>query len=111
MKKLIKLLFLTSILTAIVFSIHFLINWISDKNFDVEINNKEKENIEFGFKLENFKVQSDTIRFGDSFGEIMLRNKVFIGGGNRISKFFLKPADLKDLTCGEVVELTQSIST
>ncbi len=42
---------------------------------------------------------------------VMLRNKVFIGGGNRISKFFLKPSDLKDLTCGEVVELTQSIST
>ena len=55
MKKLIKLLFLTSILTAIVFSIYFLIIWICDKNFDVEINNKEKENIEFGFNMENFK--------------------------------------------------------
>jgi len=42
---------------------------------------------------------------------VMLRNKVFIGGGNRISKFFLKPSDLKDLTNGEVAELTQSIST
>ena len=41
----------------------------------------------------------------------MLRNKVFIGGGNRISKFFLKPSDLRDLTNGEVAELTQSIST
>ena len=36
----------------------------------------KKENIEFGFNLENFKVQKDTIRFGDSFGEIMLRNKL-----------------------------------
>jgi len=42
---------------------------------------------------------------------VMLRNKVFIGGGNRISKFFLKPSDLKDLTDGEVAELTQSVST
>ncbi len=42
---------------------------------------------------------------------VMLRNKVFIGGGNRISKFFLKPSDLKDLTNAEVAELTQSIST
>ena len=42
---------------------------------------------------------------------VMLRNKVFIGGGNRISKFFLKPSDLKDLTNGKVAELTQSIST
>ena len=42
---------------------------------------------------------------------VMLRNKVFIGGGNRTSKFFLKPSDLKVLTNGEVAELTQSIST
>ena len=36
----------------------------------------KKENIEFGFNLDNFKVKKDTIRFGDSFGEIMLRNKL-----------------------------------
>jgi len=76
MKRLIKLLFLASILTAISFSIYYLINWVNDKNFDVEITIKEKENIEFGFNLDNFKVQRDTIRFGDSFGEIMLRNKL-----------------------------------
>ena len=76
MKRLIKLLFLASILTAIGFSIDYLINWVNDKNFDVEITIKEKKNIEFGFNLDNFKVQRDTIRFGDSFGEIMLRNKL-----------------------------------
>ena len=74
MKRLIRLLFLTSIFTVIVFSIYHLINWIQDKNFDDEISIKEKENIEFGFNLDSFKVQKDTIRFGDSFGEIMLRN-------------------------------------
>ena len=47
MKRLIKLLFLTSILTAIAFSIYHLINLIQDKNFDVEISIKEKENIFF----------------------------------------------------------------
>ena len=76
MKKLIKLLFLALILTAIVFSIYLLINSIQDKNFDFEISIKEKENIEFGFNLDSFRVQKDTIRFGDSFGEIMLRNKL-----------------------------------
>ncbi len=76
MKRLIKLLFLASILTAIVFSIYYLMSWINNKKFDLEITVKEKENIEFGFNLDSFKVQRDTIRFGDSFGEIMLRNKL-----------------------------------
>ena len=41
MKRLIKLLFLASILTAIAFSIDYLIKWVNDKNFDVEITIKE----------------------------------------------------------------------
>ena len=101
MKKLIKLLFLTSILTAIVFSIYFLIIWICDKNFDVEINNKEKENIEFGFNMENFKVQSDTIRFGDSFGEIMLRNKLSYPQIYNIVQSIKDSFDVRWLTTGK----------
>ena len=108
MKKLIKLLFLTSILTAIVFSIHFLINWISDKNFDVEINNKEKENIEFGFNLENFKVQSDTIRFGDSFGEIMLRNKLSYPQIYNIVQSIKDSFDVRWLTTGKPYTILSS---
>ena len=58
MKRLIKLLFLASILTAIAFSVYHLINWIQGKSFDVEISIKEKENIEFGLNLDTFKVQN-----------------------------------------------------
>ena len=42
---------------------------------------------------------------------VMEREKVFIGGGNRVSKFFLKPEILKSLTNATVEDLTQSIST
>ena len=108
MKKLIKLLFLTSILTAIVFSIYFLINQIFDKNFDVEINNKEKENIEFGFNLENFKVQSDTIRFGDSFGEIMLRNKLSYPQIYNIVQSIKDSFDVRWLTTGKPYTILSS---
>ena len=38
----------------------------------------KKENIEFGFNLDNYRVDRDTIQFGDSFGEIMLRNRCLI---------------------------------
>ena len=34
------------------------------------------ENIEFGFNIDSFKVKRDTIKFGDSFGEIMEKNKI-----------------------------------
>ena len=108
MKKLIKLLFLTSILTAIVFSIYFLINLIYDKNFDVEINNKEIENIEFGFNLENFKVQIDTIRFGDSFGEIMLRNKLSYPQIYNIVQSIKDSFDVRWLTTGKPYTILSS---
>ena len=42
---------------------------------------------------------------------VMEREKVFIGGGNRVSKFFLDPSDLQKLTNGRVENLTQAIST
>ena len=37
---------------------------------------------------------------------IMTRDKVFIGGGNRVSKFFLSPETLVDLTNAIVEDLT-----
>jgi prolyl-tRNA editing enzyme YbaK/EbsC (Cys-tRNA(Pro) deacylase) len=43
--------------------------------------------------------------------KVMEREKVFIGGGNRVSKFFLKPEILKKLTNGTVEDLTQTVST
>tara|TARA_B100001175_G_scaffold279648_1_gene256972 strand:- start:439 stop:930 length:492 start_codon:yes stop_codon:yes gene_type:complete len=43
--------------------------------------------------------------------KVMEREKVFIGGGNRVSKFFLKPEILKNLTNGTVEDLTQTVST
>ena len=38
--------------------------------------NKEIEKFEFGFKLNDYIVLRDTIRKGDSFGEILERNKI-----------------------------------
>ena len=101
MKRLIKLLFLASILTAITFSIYRLINWIQEKNFDIEISTKEKENIEFGFNLNSFKVQKDTIRYGDSFGEIMLRNELSYSQIYNIVQAIKDSFDVRWLTAGK----------
>ena len=38
--------------------------------------------------------------------EVLTREKIFIGAGNRVSKFFLTPESLVQLTQGRVEELT-----
>ena len=101
MKKFIKILIVTSILTAIIFTIYYMISWIYNKNFDVEVFVKEKENIEFGFNLDNYKVDRDTIKFGDSFGEIMLRNKLSYSQIYNIVQSIKDSFDVRWLTAGK----------
>ena len=38
--------------------------------------------------------------------EVLNREKIFIGAGNRVSKFFLKPESLVELTQGKIEQLT-----
>ena len=101
MKKFIKILIVTSILTAIIFTTYYMISWIYNKNFDVEVFVKEKENIEFGFNLDNYKVARDTIKFGDSFGEIMLRNKLSYSQIYNIVQSIKDSFDVRWLTAGK----------
>jgi len=101
MKKFIKILVVTSILTAIIFTTYYMISWIYNKNFDVEVFVKEKENIEFGFNLDNYKVDRDTIKFGDSFGEIMLRNKLSYSQIYNIVQSIKDSFDVRWLTAGK----------
>ena len=100
MKRLFKILFLSFILTAIIFSIYYLFglfNNSSDKEFFLE----KKENIEFGFNLDNFRVDRDTIQFGDSFGEIMLRNKLSYSQIYNIVQSIKDSFDVRWLTAGK----------
>tara|TARA_B100000965_G_C19508116_1_gene720678 strand:- start:43 stop:1230 length:1188 start_codon:yes stop_codon:yes gene_type:complete len=78
-----------------------MISWIYNKNFDVEVFVKEKENIEFGFNLDNYKVDRDTIKFGDSFGEIMLRNKLSYSQIYNIVQSIKDSFDVRWLTAGK----------
>ena len=75
MKRLVKILFLSLTITFLIFSVYYFFslafNTSEEDNYIIQ-----EENTEFGFNLDNFKVDRDTIQFGDSFGEIMLRNKL-----------------------------------
>jgi len=59
------------------------------------------ENIEFGFNLDNFKVKKDTIRFGDSFGEIMEENKIGYPKIYQITNKIKDSFDVRWLTAGK----------
>ena len=68
----------------------------------------KKENIEFGFDLDSFKVQKDTIRFGDSFGEIMLRNKLSYSQIYNIVQSIKDSFDVRWLTAGKPYTILSS---
>ena len=100
MKKFIKILFLSLIITIIIFLIYYMFGLIfngSDEEFFIE----EKENIEFGFNLDNYQVDKDTIQFGDSFGEIMLRNKLSNSQIYNIVQSIKDSFDVRWLTAGK----------
>jgi len=100
MKRLVKILFLSLTITFIIFSIYYF--------FSLAFNNSEEdnyiiqeENTEFGFNLDNFKVDRDTIQFGDSFGEIMLRNKLSYSQIYNIVESIKDSFDVRWLTAGK----------
>ena len=107
MKKLIKILFLSLLITAIIFSFYYLFRLVFNSS-EKEIYIVEKENIEFGFNLDNFKVDRDTIQFGDSFGEIMLRNKLSYSQIYNIVQSIKDSFDVRWLTAGKPYTILSS---
>ena len=64
-----------------------------------------KENIEFGFNLDNYRVDRDTIQFGDSFGEIMLRNRMSYSQIYNIVQSIKDSFDVRWLTAGKPYQI------
>ncbi|MEO1011357.1 MAG: peptidoglycan DD-metalloendopeptidase family protein [Bacteroidota bacterium] len=65
----------------------------------------------FGFDLSNFKVQQDTVKRGDSFGEIMLDNKVEYPKIARISEDFKDTFDVRRIRVGKPYLILKSKDT
>tara|TARA_R110002020_G_scaffold63170_2_gene168701 strand:+ start:60617 stop:61891 length:1275 start_codon:yes stop_codon:yes gene_type:complete len=66
---------------------------------------------QFGFNLENFTVHHDTVRNGDSFGELMLRNKVDYPKIYRISEDFKDTFDVRRIVVGKPYLILKSKDT
>ena len=66
---------------------------------------------QFGFNLDNFNVLRDTVRNGDSFGELMLRNKVDYPKIAKISEEFKDTFDVRKIIVGKPYLILKSKDT
>ncbi|AKA34819.1 M23 family metallopeptidase [Flagellimonas lutaonensis] len=62
----------------------------------------------FGFNLEEFKVVNDTIRYGDSFGELMLKNHVDYPKIAAVSEKFRDTFDVRKIRVGKPYVILKS---
>ena len=67
--------------------------------------------IKFGFNLDEFTVQHDTVRNGDSFGELMLENNVDYPKIAKISKEFKDTFDVRRIRVGKPYMILKSKDT
>ncbi len=73
-----------------------------------------KENVsvkQFGFNLDDFKVQRDTVRRGDSFGELMIENKVEYPKIAKLSEAFRDTFDVRKIRVGKPYVILKSKDT
>jgi len=68
-------------------------------------------NERFGFNLDEFNVQLDTIKYGDSFGELMLQNKVDYPKVAAISENFRDTFDVRKIRVGKPYVILKSKDT
>ncbi|WP_339625615.1 peptidoglycan DD-metalloendopeptidase family protein [uncultured Maribacter sp.] len=68
-------------------------------------------NEQFGFNLNEFNVQLDTIKYGDSFGELMMKNKVTYPKIATISENYRDTFDVRKIRVGKPYVILKSKDT
>ncbi len=66
---------------------------------------------QFGFNLDDFKVQKDTVKRGDSFGELMIENKVDYPKIAKISELYKDTFDVRKIRVGKPYMILKSKDT
>lgn len=66
---------------------------------------------QYGFNLDDFTVQQDTVKSGDSFGELMLENKVGYPKIAKISEDFKDTFDVRRIRVGKPYVILKSKDT
>ena len=87
---------------------------VEQKNDIVQEINVPKVDIvneQFGFNLNEFNVQLDTIKYGDSFGELMMQNKVAYPKIAAISENYRDTFDVRKIRVGKPYVILKSKDT
>jgi len=83
----------------------------NDSNKAIGVTVVEKPLLKFGFDLADFTMKEDTIRYGDSFGELMLKNKVDYPKIAKISQDFKDTFDVRRIRVGKPYTILKSKDT
>ena len=78
---------------------------------NVKVAEVPQVNERFGFNLDEFNVKLDTIKYGDSFGELMQKNKVDYPKVLAISENFKDSFDVRKIRVGKPYTILQSKDT
>ena len=76
--------------------------------FDFGQSEENKPNIEFGINVDNYKIFRDTIRPGDSFGEILIKKKLSYPQIYKIVQGIKDSFDIRWLTIGKPYTILSS---
>lgn len=78
---------------------------------EVSIVEEPEVNEQFGFNLDDFQVQLDTIKYGDSFGELMLKNHVEYPKIAALSEDYRDTFDVRKIRVGKPYVILKSKDT
>ncbi|MGB3151434.1 MAG: peptidoglycan DD-metalloendopeptidase family protein [Maribacter sp.] len=102
---------------GIILALSIMISCGEDKNMEIDHTPPKISPIEepvvthFGFNLDEFKVQLDTVKRGDSFGELMIQNKVEYPKIAKISQDFKDTFDVRKIRVGKPYLILKSKDT
>ena len=106
MKKIFQILLISFSITIV---IYFIQSFLTFDSISLLTNNsKEKPNLEFGFNLNDFNIERDTIKSGDSFGEILASRNVSYPKIYKIVENIKDSFDVRWLTVGKAYAILYS---
>ena len=78
---------------------------------DIVISNELSTDKQFGFNLEDYLVVRDTVKRGDSFGELMIKNKVDYPKIAKVSEDYRDTFDVRKIRVGKPYLILKSKDT
>lgn len=102
---------LTILVVAILFACKDEKSVLDQDELALEIEIKEEPILHYGFNLDEYDVVQDTIKWGDSFGELMLKNKVDYPKITTVSEKYRDTFDVRRIQVGKPYLILKSKDT